>query len=313
MAMRPRDRLAPAAAALAWALFVAGWLVLGALGQSTTALWFAGLGPVAAWLAVAGATTAFTRRGAPSRTTVVGAAVVVVTALAACVRTGSGPALFVAAAGWGVLTCAASSRADAALAPGCAVSDLSLADPARWPALAARWAMLPMMAAMAVASDLCARLGVTAGEGVALHLVAMTAPALLWRRLRSPWWVVGFMAAGLAALPALPGLRGWMAMSLLHAMAWGVAWAQEIAVGRGAAGARVRVPRARERRSTRAAIAPAAAVLALGATIATFGVDGLVAVHVGLGVLSLAGAAGWVIAGAWHHGHVRPQHEEMLS
>jgi hypothetical protein len=62
--------------------------------------------------------------------------------------------------------------------------------------------------------------------------------------------------------------------------------------------------------------APAAGVLALGAMIAGFGLDVLVAVHVGLGALSLAGAAGWIIVVAWRHAHAqgaRTPHKEMLS
>ena len=37
------------------------------------------------------------------------------------------------------------------------------------------------------------------------------------RALRSPLWIAVFMAAGVAALPLVPGVRGWMALSLLHA------------------------------------------------------------------------------------------------
>ena len=55
------------------------------------------------------------------------------------------------------------------------------------------------------------------------------------------------------------------------------------------------------------AFAPAAAVLAVGATIAAFGLAGLAALHAGLGLLSACGAAGWIIARAWRPGH---RHEE---
>ena len=222
--------------ALAWALFVGGWLVLGALGRSTSALWVSGLGPVAAWLAVAGGITAFARGRALSFTAVVAATLLTVVGFACCVQWGSGLAAQAAAVGWGVLSCAASRRMGvgewAAFAPGCATLPGSPADAMHWPAFGARWAMLPMMAAMAVASDWCAGIGVSAGQGIALHLAAMLGPALLLRGLRSPLWITAFMAAGVVALPLLPGVRGWMAMSLLHAVAWGIAWSQEIDAAR---------------------------------------------------------------------------------
>jgi len=308
------------AIAFAWALFVGGWLVLGALGRSTTPLWFAGLGPVAAWLAVAGAATVFARGRAPSRDVVAAAAALTLVGLASGIEWGSGLGTFAAATGWGVLSCAATWRAGvgdgAAFAPGCASPPRALDDPAAWPAFGARWAMLPMMAALAVQSDWCAGIGVTAGQGVALHLAAMLAPVCLlrgWHLLRprhsiqSPLWIAVFMAAGVAALLALPGVRGWMAMSLLHAVAWGVAWSQDAATASTFASRRA----GRDLDFAWFALAPAAAVLALGAAIAVFGLDGLIAVHVGLGALSLAGAAAWIATDVWRH--AQPEQEETLS
>ena len=303
--------------ALAWTLFVGAWLVLGSLGRSTSMLWFAGLGPVATWLAATVATSAIAGKRGPSRRLVAVAGLLTAGGLAIGDRTGSGAAVFAAAAGWGVLSCAASRRAgasgDAGIAPACIVPPRAWADPAAWPAFGARWAMLPMMAALAVQSDWCAGIGVSPAQGVALHLAAMLAPAALLRlapaprSLHSPLWIAVFMAAGVAALPLVAGVRGWMAMSLLHALAWGLAWSQDLP----------RAGKVASRRSGRAsgdtwlALSPAVGVLALGATIAAFGLDGLVAVHVALGALSLAGAMGWLIVDARHHAQLRQ--EERLS
>ncbi len=303
MASLPRESASAAAMALAWALFVGAWLVLGTLGHSTSPLWFSGLVPVAAWLAIAGGISAFARKGAPSRTAVTAAALLTVVGVACCVRWGSGFAALVAAGGWGVLSCAASRRAGAGrwaeFAPGCALLPGSLVDPMLGPAFGARCTMLPMMAGMAVASDWCAGISVSAGQGVALHLAAMLAPALLLRGLRSPLWIAACMGAGLLALPLLPGVRGWMAMLLLQALAWGIAWSQALH----AAPAPVSRRATRDRVSAWLALVPPASVLGLGLAIGAFGLEGLVAVHVALGALSLAGAAGWIVAGTWRHTH----------
>ncbi len=289
-----------AATALAWTLFVGGWLVLGAFGRSTSALWFDGLGPVAAWLAVAGATAVAPR--APSRAVVVGAAAVAVAGVSACWQWGGSLAAIVAGCGWGGVSGAASRRAGDAHASACLPARGASRDPAQWPASAARCAMLPMMAAMAVAPDWCAGPGVTAGEGAALQLAAMLVPALLSRRgPRSPTWIAAFMAAGLLALALLPGVRGWLAMSLLHAVAWGLAWSGDgnaTCAPENASTARGRA----SRWTAVAAMMPAAMVLALGSTIAVFGLDGLVGVHAGLGV---AAVAGWIVAGTGRHARAR--------
>jgi hypothetical protein len=297
------------ATTLAWALFIGGWLVLGALGRATSVLWFSGLLPVATWLAVAGAATAFGRRRAPSRALVVAAALLTVASLAWCGASGDAAAATSAAVGWGVLSCAAARRADevgAGVAPGCAVVPGLPLDAAGWLAFGARWTMLPMMAALAVSSDWCAGLGLSAGQGVALHVAAMLAPAVLLRACRSPLWMAAFMLAGVAAVPLWPGVRGWMAMSLLHAVAWGIAWAQQREAPH-AGGSRS--PDPRDEGWSR--MAPAVTVLGLGVTIAQFGPRGLVAVHVALGALSLAGAASWMLAGCRRQAHA--PHKERLS
>ena len=284
----PASRLAHAAPeALAWGLFAGGWLVLGALGRATSVLWFAGLAPVGAWLVTAGALSAFGRRARPSRGTVIVAAAVTGASLAWCARFGDAAAALLAAAGWGVLSCAA-SRSAGALAPACAVAPQALADPACWPAFAARWAMLPMMAALAVSPDWCAGLGLSTRQDVALHLAAMLLPAAVLRGRVSPAWIALAMAASLAALAAWPGVRGWAALSLLQALAWGLA-----------------VPRREDVRAMRASpwwtVAPGLVVFALGALVAAFGLPGLVLVQAALALASLAGAGAWMLARAWPH------------
>jgi hypothetical protein len=292
------------AATLAWALFVGGWVVLGALGRATSVLWFSGLVPVATWLAVAGVATALGGRRAPPPGQVFAAAMLALAGLAWSARGGGAVAALVVAVGWGVLSCSAARLADdlgAAFAPGCTAVAGSLQDGASWLAFGARWTMLPMMAALAVSSDWCAGLGLSAGQGVALHLAAMLAPAMVLRGRTSPLWVAAFMLAGLLAVPLWPGVRGWMAMSLLHALAWGIAWSRQREALH-VAGARARAW---------AMMAPALTVLALGVTIAEFGPRGLVAVHVVLGAVSLAGAASWILAGPRRQAHA--PHKEKLS
>jgi len=292
------------ATTLAWALFIGAWVVLGALGRATSVLWFSGLLPVATWLAVSSMAMALGRRRAPARGPVCAAAMLALAGLAWCALGGGAVAALAVAVGWGVLSCAAARLADdlgAAFAPGCAAVPGLLQDGASWLAFGARWTMLPMMAALAVSSDWCAGLGLSAGQGMALHLAAMLAPAIVLRARTSPLWVAAFMLAGLLAVPLWPGVRGWMAMSLLHALAWGIAWSRQREVLH-TAGARAR---------PLAMMAPALTVLALGTTIAQFGPRGLVAVHVVLGAVSLAGAASWILAGP--RGQAHAPHKEKLS
>lgn len=173
--------------------------------------------------------------------------------------------------------------------------------------------MFPVMAALAAQSDWCAGIGVSPTQGTALDLAAMLALATLLRvsprlhGLRSPISVAVFMIAGVAILPLLPGVRDWMVMSLLHPVAWGLAWSQAFVA------ARASRPRGggRAGRSTRLALSPAAGLLAVGATIDSFGLDGLINAHRALGALSLAGAVPSISDCAWRQAH--PEQEEMLS
>jgi hypothetical protein len=305
------------ASALAWALFVGAWLVLGALGRATSPLWFAGLGPVATWLAVAAFAGLVTRRRPMPPGVVLVALAATAGGLAIGLRAGSAGAVLAAAAGCGVLSCVVSRRVDAvegiAFAPGCAGSSRPPTGPADWPVIGARWAMLPMMAALGLQSDWCAGIGLSPVQGIALHLVAMLAPAvLLWlspplRALRAPAWIAAVMAAGVAVLPLAPGVRGWMAMSLVHACAWSLAWSRDVAGPRDAPSR----PAAPVVGDAWRAACPAVAVLALGAAIDAFGLDGLVAVHVALGAASLAGAAAWRIARSRRQ--ARSGHEETRA
>ena len=193
---------------------------------------------------------------------------------------------------------------DDAGAQGCVATIVASSKASRadsWAVAAARWTMLPMMAAMVVAGDWCASGGVTAHAAMALHFGAMFVPALLAtllggtsRPLRGSAAIATLMTVGVAASLAWPGARGWMAMSLLHAAAWSLAWAQAL---RREAGARAP---ARATTTPHAAVAalPALAVLALGALLSRFGIAGLVGVHIGLGAVSAAGAIAWALRAA---------------
>jgi hypothetical protein len=58
-------------------------------------------------------------------------------------------------------------------------------------------------------------------------------------------------------------------------------------------------------------MAPGLTVLALGETIVESGPQGLVAVHVMPGAVSLAGTASWILAGPGRQAHA--PHKEKLS
>jgi hypothetical protein len=353
-----------AACALAWALTLAGWLALGALGRATTPLWFAGLAPLACWLALSvalmtgRASPSLPRGGDPVATLAAG--LVAAVAFISAARGGSAIAAFVAAGAWAVVSSAAwraagveaatasARRAQLALivpaiagatlawwvagdldggvtlvtatrlalfvlgssallaplarhrlppaegvaASSCLIPSSASAGAGSWAAAAARWTMLPTMAAMGVAGDWCASGGVTARDAMALHFAAMLVPALVvslaGKRLNGSAWIVAAMLAGVGASLAWPGARGWLAMSLLHAAAWSLAWAQ-------AARRAPAVARTRPASHVRAAALPALAVLALGIVLSRFGIAGLVAVHAGLGLASATGALAWAL------------------
>ncbi len=293
------------AVACLWTMFIGTWLILGTLGRAITPLWLAGLGPMTAWLASAGLTDALLLRRARFFAAPVPLIALAVTAggLAAAIRTGSAPALFAAAIGWGVLGGAMRSalrrRASDAWLPDCGALPHGPADGDAWAVFGARCAMLPMMAASVVATDLCAGAGVSTGQAIAMHLAAMLLPLAALealpsaRFLRSPPWIAALMLGGVAALAIVPGVRGWMAMSVLQAVAWGTACPRPASAASRRRGERVR--------AALHALGPAAGLFILGLAIEVFGLEGLVWTHVGLALVCLAGTLAWLAAKPGRH------------
>ena len=303
----PEDHVATLVAGL----FAAGALVWAARGGSAVGAFVA----AAAWAALSGAAWRAARplldAARPLRATRIAwtsiAPAIAGAALAWAIAgdlDGGMPMAIAARLALFLLTCAvllpalSRPRADASGAQGCAatlVDSPGTRHANAWPVAAARWTMLPMMAAMVVAGDWCASGGVTAHAAMALHFAAMFVPALLatlagdaLRPLRGAAAIATLMIAGVVASLAWPGARGWMAMSLLHAAAWSLAWAHALhrdAVAKATTAAPGVV----------VAIVPALAALALGALLSRFGIAGLVAVHVGLGVVAAAGAITWAL------------------
>ena len=187
-------------------------------------------------------------------------------------------------------------------------------DPGAWPQAAAALAMLPMMASLPAMADWCGDLRWPATAGTALHLGAMVLPAALLKGCRIPLpglqrWVALLLALGGAAL-WWPGLSGLMAASLLHGLAWSVAWAATLAPRVGQPGATAGVEPAGALRCAGAvrptvsrtalavltgpvmwcaALLTASAVLLLGQAMAQFGPAALVTVHASLAGLGLVG------------------------
>lgn len=202
-----------------------------------------------------------------------------------------------------------------------------------WPQAAAALSMLPMMVSLAQMADWCAALPGLGGGAATLsllHLAAMLGPALVLAMLRTLVpalrWPVRvpvrvpvkrpgqtlalaagmLLAAGGLALLAWPGLAGLMVASLLHGMAWSLAWAGSLRSTEANPAAAAPPGHARKpagaRKSTTAAWWPAAltttAVLALGLAIDQHGPAALATVHAalalagGLGVLGLLAAQG---------------------
>jgi hypothetical protein len=196
--------------------------------------------------------------------------------------------------------------AHAALKRGCrsALFDCSLPllapwvwrDAAQWPLQAAALAMLPMMAMLPLMGEWCAGPGRTPAAVALLHLAAMVLPALALqavlrrmgpRALRAA--VVALLAAGSAVVAMQPGVQGLMSASLLHAAAWGLAWAGPmLARDAGAAASPTPLPGPAAAPLVQAGLA-AAAVLALGAAADAMGPDALLAVHLALGGVAVAG------------------------
>lgn len=161
-------------------------------------------------------------------------------------------------------------------------------DPEAWTAQSARWAMLPMMASLAVMTQWCGNdWGLTASQAGGLHLCAMLLPPLalhlLHVRLKTDAGAAVAMIAGLAIAYLVPGLQGLMAASMCHSLAWGLVWFARIS-GPSA-------PCTSTAASTwTGALMPSCCALALGLAIAANGPTALSWVHIGLGMLAAAGA-----------------------
>ncbi|WP_213957622.1 hypothetical protein [Variovorax sp. dw_954] len=291
-----------AARSLAWALLIGGWLVLGTLGQLRLPLWAGGLAPVALWLGTIGLGLRFGSSRVPSaaqlRAILVLAGLATVAALAWASDNGGAVAIALASIGWGVLVVAASRAARRR--PACptglihcalpAANWTSWSDPAMWPVQSARWAMLPMMASLAITAQWCGGAwGSAPWLSSGLHLSAMLLPSVALHlarvRLHTNAGVALAMAAGLAMLCVLPVLQGLMAASMCHSLAWGLAWSSRpgpAPVHRGS-------PRLAP--GVLGALAPAACVWGLGLAIDGRGPWALWWVHFGLGTLATVGAA----------------------
>jgi hypothetical protein len=155
----------------------------------------------------------------------------------------------------------------------------------------ARWAMLPMMAALPTMTAWCAT-SVPAAPApallLAMHLGAMVAPAWALRglarlglHLRTAAACAALLVAGGVMLLAAPSLRGLMLATLLHTCAWSVAWEPGLRK-------RADAPRAPPPRAVPVfAMAAPLCLLLLGAATATFGPQALMAVHGALALLGL--------------------------
>jgi hypothetical protein len=165
----------------------------------------------------------------------------------------------------------------------------------RWPLHAATWAMLPMMVALPAMAAWCSDAGWSVRTTTAVHLAAMLVPGALARRwlARCPATAVaagvtGLLVAGVAAPWFAPGLTGLMALSIVHAFAWSLAWGWQLASpearrtahgGQGLAGAG----------------ATAVAVVGLAAALSASGPAALTVVHGAIAALALAA---WAVIAA---------------
>jgi hypothetical protein len=189
--------------------------------------------------------------------------------------------------------------------------------PSEWPQAAAALGMLPMMASLPVMTEWCGDLRWSSATGTALHLGAMLLPAAL---LRAAPLHGGWLARRLAPLAGVllvlggaallwPSLSGLMAASLLHGLAWSIAWAAMLAphqAGTGELADRsTRKPplAARHAAVLGPAVLTAAAVLLLGSAIDQRGPAALASVHAVLAGLGLFGLMAGLLTGRFipHH------------
>ena len=198
--------------------------------------------------------------------------------------------------------------------------------PSDWPQAAAALGMLPMMASLPVMTEWCGDLRWSSAAGTALHLGAMLLPALLLPALqRHTGWparCLVLLAGGLLALGGVallwPTGSGLMAASLLHGLAWSIAWAVMLEPREAAAhplaspdpdrppvnssgsdadpGASRQPSTHRGAAMLRPALLTAVAVLLLGQSIDDSGPLALASVHAVLAALGLIGLLAGLIA-----------------
>lgn len=197
-------------------------------------------------------------------------------------------------------------------------------EPAAWPQAAAALGMLPMMASLPLMTEWCGELRLSSATGTALHLGVMLLPAALWRAGRLDARTgrradarsgarakvgAGVLAGALLVLggaalawPGLSVLSGLMGASLLHGLAWSVAWAAMLGPPdrtrteiptQARTGARTEAltetPTPRHAAVLGPALLTAAAVLLLGVAIDQRGPAALASVHAALAGLGLLG------------------------
>ncbi len=156
----------------------------------------------------------------------------------------------------------------------------------QWPMLLAGLAMLPMMAAW------CSAEAVAPQTMVLLHLGAMFGPPLVLRASVSRWSqgtlslvCAMLLAAGAGFVTWAPAPLDLLGLAVTHGAAWGLAWSGQLwaPARRGRQGAS----------PLRAAAGYAVLTLAFGLLVEHFGVRGVAAMHVALG---LAAALAWLFA-----------------
>lgn len=159
-------------------------------------------------------------------------------------------------------------------------------DPRQWPTLLAGLAMLPMMAAVPLMAAWCSARGVVPQAMVALHLAAMFAPPLLVRRWIAQWSQRSLSLTCTALLAAGAACAAWAAapldllgLAVTHGAAWGLAWSGQLwaPARRGRQGAS----------PLRAAGGYALLTLGFGLVVDQWGVAGVAAVHVVLGLAAV--------------------------